>query len=74
MEKEHQSQKLNFLDVTIAKTGAGKYEIKIHRKNGIKNFQTKPNPLANPSLIIGIFESLVSRAKIFCCKNILKRN
>ena len=30
MEKEDQLQKLNFLDVTIVNTGAGKYEFKIH--------------------------------------------
>ena len=35
IEKEDQSRKLNFLDVTIINTGAGKYEFKIHRKNAI---------------------------------------
>ena len=33
MEKEDQSQKPNFLDVTIKNTGAGKYDFKIHRKH-----------------------------------------
>ena len=32
LEKEDQSRKLSFLDVTIIKTGAGKYEFKIHQK------------------------------------------
>ena len=32
MEKEDQSRKLDFLDVRIINTGAGKYELKIHRK------------------------------------------
>ena len=31
MEKEDQSQKLNFLDVTIINTGAGKFDLKIYR-------------------------------------------
>ena len=30
MEKEDQSRKLNFLDVTIRNTDEGKYEFKIH--------------------------------------------
>ena len=41
MEKDDQSQKLNFLDVTIINTGAGKYEFNIHRKNAIRNVQLK---------------------------------
>ena len=32
MEKEDESHKLNFLDVTIINTVAGEYEFKIHRK------------------------------------------
>ena len=43
MEKEDQSCKLNFLDVTIINTGAGKYEFKIHRKIAITNVQIKPH-------------------------------
>ena len=31
MEKENQSQKLNFIDVTIINTGTGQYEFKVHR-------------------------------------------
>ena len=60
MEKEGQSQKLNFLDVTIINTGAGKYEFKIHRKNAITNVQIKPHSFFNPSLIRGIFKGFVS--------------
>ena len=66
MEKEDQSQKLNFLDVTIINTGAGKYEFKIHRKNAITNVQIKPHSFDNPSLTRGIFEGFVSRAKRLC--------
>ena len=66
MEKEDQSQKLNFLDVTIINTGAGKYEFKIHRKNAITNVQIKPHSFVNPSLIRGIFKGFVSRAKRLC--------
>ena len=32
MEKEDQTRKLNFLDVTIINIEAGIYEFKIHRK------------------------------------------
>ena len=32
MGKKDQSQKQNFLDVTIMKTSARKYEFKIHKK------------------------------------------
>ena len=42
-KKEGQSRKLNFLDVTIINTGAGKYEFTIHRKNAITNVQIKPH-------------------------------
>ena len=66
MEKEDQSQKLNFLDVTIINTGAGKYEFKMHRKNAITNVQIKPHSFVNPSLIRGIFKGFVSRAKRLC--------
>ena len=41
MEKKDQSQKLNFLDVTITNTGAGKCEFKIHRKNAITIYSNK---------------------------------
>ena len=67
MEKENQSQKLNFLDVTIINTGAGKYEFKIHRKNAITNVQIKPHSYVNPALIRGIFKGFVSRAKELAC-------
>ena len=66
MEKEDQSQKLNFFDVTIINTGAGKYEFKIDRKNAITNVQIKPHSFVNPSLIRGIFKGFVSRAKSLC--------
>ena len=51
MEKEDQSHKLNFLDVTIINTGPGKYEFKMHRKNAITNVQIKPHSHVNPVLI-----------------------
>ena len=54
MEKEDQSRKLNFLDVTIIITGAGKYQFKIHRKNAITNVQIKPYSYVNPALIRGV--------------------
>ena len=66
MEKEDQSQKLNFLDVTIINTGAGKIEFKIHRKNAITNVQIKPHSFVNSSLIRDIFKGFVSRAKRLC--------
>ena len=37
IEKEDQSQKPNFLDVTIMNTGTGKHEFKMHQKNAITN-------------------------------------
>ena len=36
-KKKTNEKKLNFLDVTIINTGAGKCELKIHRKNAITN-------------------------------------
>ena len=66
MEKEGQSQKLNFLDVTIINTSAGKYEFKIHRKNAITNVQIKPHSFVNPSLIRVICKGFGSRAKRLC--------
>ena len=54
MEKEDQSRKLNFLDVTIINTVAGKYEFKIHRKNAITNVQIKPYSYVHPALIRGV--------------------
>ena len=61
MEREDQSQKLNFLDVTIINTGAG--DFKLHRKNTITNVQIKPHSFINAPLIRGIFKGFVSRAK-----------
>ena len=66
MEKEDQSRKVNFLDVTIISTGAGKYEFKTHRKNAVTNVQIKLYSYVNPALIRGIFKGLVSRAKKLC--------
>ena len=63
MEKEDKSLKLNFLDVTIRNTGAGKHEFQMHHKNAITNFQIKPNSFVNPSLIRGILKRFVFRAK-----------
>ena len=63
MEKEDQSRKLNYLDVTIIDTGTGKYEFKIHRENAITNFQIKPYSYVNPALNRGIFKGFVSKAK-----------
>ena len=63
MEKEDQSRKLNFLDVTIINTGAGKYEFRIHQKNAMTNVQVKPHSYVNPALIRGILKGFVSRAK-----------
>ena len=37
MEKENQSQKIKFLDVTIVNTAVGKYGFKMHPKNAITN-------------------------------------
>ena len=66
MEKEDQSRKLNFLDVTIINTGEGKYEFKIHRKNAMTNVQIKPHSYVNPALIRDIFKGFVSRARKLC--------
>ena len=41
MEKEDQSEKLNFLAITNINTGARKYEFKIYLKNAITNVQIK---------------------------------
>ena len=71
MEKEDQSRKLNFLDLTIINTGTGKYEFKIHRKNPITNVQIKPHSYVNPALIRGIFKGFVSRAKKLCSEKYL---
>ena len=43
MEKEEQSQKLNFLEIIAINTAAGNYEFKIRRKNPTTNAQIKPN-------------------------------
>ena len=43
MEKEEQSQKLNFLEIIVINTAAGNYELKICRKNATTNAQIKPN-------------------------------
>ena len=66
MEKENQSRKLNFSDVTITNNGRGKYEFKIHRQNAIINLQIKPHSYVNPALIRDIFKGFVSRAKKLC--------
>ena len=63
MEKEDESRKLNFLDVTIINTVEGKYEFKIHRKNAMTNVQIKPHSYVNPALIRDIFKGFVSRAR-----------
>ena len=72
MEKEGQSQKLNFLDITIISTGTGKYGFKIHRKNAITNVKIKPNLLVNSFLIKDILKGFVSRAKKLCFENYLE--
>ena len=71
MEKEDETRKLNFLDVTIVTTGTGKYEFKIHRKNAIINVQIKPHSYVNPVLIRGIFKGFLSRAKKLCSEKYL---
>ena len=71
MEKEDQSRKLSFLDLTIINTGTVKYEFKIHRKNAIINVQIKPHSYVNPVLIRGIFKGFLSRAKKLCSEKYL---
>ena len=71
MEKEDQSHKLNFLDVTIINIGAGKYDFKIHQKNTITNVQIKPHLYVNPALIRDIFKGFVSRVKKLCSEKYL---
>ena len=71
MEKEDQSRKLKFLDVTIIITGAGKYEFKTHRKNATTNVKIKPRSYVNPALSRGIFKGFVSRAKKLCFEKYL---
>ena len=58
MEKEDQSRKLNLLDVTIINTGAGKYEFKIHRKNGMTNVQIKSHSYVKllPNSYSGVYK------------------
>ena len=65
MEKEDQSRKLNFLDVTIINTGEGKYEFKIHRKNAMTNVQIKPHSYVNPALIRGQRVCIQSKEVMF---------
>ena len=62
MEKEDQSLKLNYLDVTHISTSARKYELKMHQKNAVTNIQIKPHSYINPALIREIFKAFVSRA------------
>ena len=71
MEKEDQSRKLNFLDVTIINTGVRKYEFKIYRKIAITNVQIKPHSYVNPALIRDIFKGFVSRGKNLCSEKYL---
>ena len=71
MEKEDQSQTLDFLDVAMMKTGAVKCEFKIHPKNAITNVLIKPNLFINPSSIRSIFKGFVSRAKKLCSEKYL---
>ena len=71
MEKEDQSRKRNFLDLTIINTDAGKYEFNIHQKNAITNVQIKPHSYVNPALIRGIFKGFVSRSKKLCSEKYL---
>ena len=71
MEKEYQSGKLNFLDLTIINTDTGKYEFKMHRRNAITNVQIKQHSYVNPALIRGIFKRYVSRAKKLCSEKYL---
>ena len=71
MEKEDQSRKLNFLDVAIINTGAGKYEFKIYRKNAITNVQIKLYSYFSPALVRDIFKGFVSRAKKLCFEKYL---
>ena len=68
MKKEDQTQKLNFLDVTIINTGSGKYNFKMNCKNAITNIHIKPHLFVNPALIRGIFKEFVSRANKLCSK------
>ena len=62
MEKEDQSLKLNYLDVTHISTSAWKYELKIHQKSAVTNIQIKPYSYINPALIRGILKGFVSTA------------
>ena len=71
MEKEDQSRKLKFLDVTIIKTGTWKYEFKIHRKNAITNVEIKSHSYVNPVLIREIFKGFVPRGKKLCSEEYL---
>ena len=71
MEKEDQSRKLNFLDLTIIKTDTGKYDFKIHRKNAITNVKIEPHSYVNPALIRDIFRGFVSRVKKLCSEKYL---
>ena len=74
MEKEEQSRKLNFLDVTIINTGAGTYKFKMQRKNAITNVQknqNKTNSYVNRALIRGTLKGFVSRAKKLCSEKYL---
>ena len=71
VEKEDQSRKLNFFDIAIINTVAGKYEFKIHRKIAITNVQIKPHSYVNLALIRAIFKGSVSRAKKLCSEKYL---
>ena len=73
MEKEDQPRKLNFLDLTIINTGAGKYEFKIHQKNAITNVQIKPYLYVNPALV-AFSKGLYPEQRRYAPKNILMTN
>ena len=73
MEKEDQPRKLNFLDLTIINTGAGKYEFKIHQKNAITNVQIKPYLYVNPALV-AFSKGLYPEQRRYVPKNILMTN
>ena len=55
----------------LINTGAGNYELKIHRKTAIINVQIKPHSNVNPTLIRGIFKGFVPRAKRLCSEKYL---
>ena len=62
----NENKQLNFLDITITKTGNNSYDFKIFWKTSITNVQIKPNSNIAPHIAMGVFKGFLSRAYEIC--------